>query len=347
MKNALTALLKAHGKIDAAKHLDLLKIKCFSRDTLVHTATGPRPIGEIGPGEQIWSYHFERGVWGLCEVKERLDNTYSGPVVSITVDNTTIEATAYHPFWVIEGRDLRERSKPRELQEHEDEGQSLPGRWVNSHELRAGDCIITRSGTRALITEIRQRFDDAFPVSNLSIIGHHNYAVGEVGVLVHNESVCDETIADLRKSRANGASEDKIRDWLRSQTDKDGNRLYDDSEIDDAMGKVLAPEGPSQDALDRAAKKTLPPRSADEIAASRAQWLAKYGPKPNQMNQQIHRGAAPRTITRVDTPKIPGEQLHVHLEGGHALNIDGTWKHGGRALTAAEEAWLRSHNWPL
>ncbi|MBL8868835.1 MAG: hypothetical protein JNK90_03525 [Planctomycetaceae bacterium] len=26
----------------------------------------------------------------------------------------------------------------------------------------------------ALITEIRQRFDDAFPVSNLSIIGHHN-----------------------------------------------------------------------------------------------------------------------------------------------------------------------------
>ena len=146
--------IKANGKLDAAKHLDLLKIKCFSRDTLVHTATGPRPIGEIEPGEQIWSYHFERGVWGLCEVKERLDNTYSGPVVSITVDNTTIEATAYHPFWVIEGRDLQERSKPRELQEHEDEGLSLPGRWVNSHELRAGDCIITRSGTRAIISEM-------------------------------------------------------------------------------------------------------------------------------------------------------------------------------------------------
>jgi len=64
--------LKANGKLDAAKHLDLLKIKCFSRDTLVHTATGPRPIGEIEPGEQIWSYHFERGVWGLCEVKKRL-----------------------------------------------------------------------------------------------------------------------------------------------------------------------------------------------------------------------------------------------------------------------------------
>lgn len=134
------------------------------------------------------------------------------------------------------------RSKPRELQEHEDEGHSLPGRWVNSHELRAGDCIITRSGTRALITEIRQRFDDAFPVSNLSIIGHHNYAVGVVGVLVHNESVCDETIADLRKlyAKGNGKSVDEIRNWLRSQTDKAGNRLYDDREIDDAMEQILA-----------------------------------------------------------------------------------------------------------
>ena len=107
------------------------------------------------------------------------------------------------------------------------------------------------------------------------------------------------------------------------------------------------PKGPTQDAIDRAARKTLPPRSADEIAASRAQWLEKYGPKPNQMNQQIYRGTAPRTITRVDTPKIPGEQLHVHLEGGQALNIDGTWKHGGRPLTSAEVAWLRLHNWPL
>ena len=134
------------------------------------------------------------------------------------------------------------RSKPRELQEHEDEGHSLPGRWVNSHELRAGDCIITRSGTRAIITEIRQRFDDAFPVSNLSIIGHHNYAVGDVGVLVHNESICDETIADLRKlyAKGNRKSVDEIQNWLRSQTDRAGNSLYDDREIDDAMEQILA-----------------------------------------------------------------------------------------------------------
>jgi hypothetical protein len=136
------------------------------------------------------------------------------------------------------------RSKPRELQEHEDEGHSLLGRWVNSHELRAGDCIITRSGTRAIITEIRQRFDDAFPVSNLNIIGHHNYAVGDVGVLVHNVTVCDETIKDLRELSANGKgkSPDELRELLRSKKNDKGERLYNEDEINDAMGKVLAPE---------------------------------------------------------------------------------------------------------
>lgn len=165
----------------------------------------------------------------------------------------------------VTSKDLRERSKPRELQEHEDEGQSLPGRWVNSHELRAGDCIITRSGTHALITEIRQRIDDAFPVSNLSIIGHHNYAVGDVGVLVHNITVCEETLKELRELYANGKGKslDELRDLLRSKKNDKGERLYNEDEIDKAMGKILNPDPrpiePSADAIDRAKKKSRLP----------------------------------------------------------------------------------------
>jgi hypothetical protein len=59
-------------------------------------------------------------------------------------------------------------------------------------------------------------------------------------VLVHNESVCDETIAELRDYYAAGFSKDEIRDWLRSQT-KDGKRKYEDADIDKAMDKILAP----------------------------------------------------------------------------------------------------------
>ncbi len=160
--------------------------------------------------------------------------------------------------------------------EDEDEGLSLRGRWVNSHDLFAGDLVQTADGRQLRVLRITQRYEESFEVCNLTIDTHHSFAVGLDGILVHNTST--------------------------------GCGYFG----------TAAPKGPTQDALDRAAKKTLPPRSADEIAASRAQWLAKYGPKPNQMNQQIYRGAAPRTITRVDTPKIPGEQLHVHLEGGHA-----------------------------
>lgn len=34
---------------------------CFSRDTLVATPTGPRPIGEIRPGELVLAHDFTEG----------------------------------------------------------------------------------------------------------------------------------------------------------------------------------------------------------------------------------------------------------------------------------------------
>lgn len=68
---------------------------------------------------------------------------------------------------------------------------------------------------------------------------------------------------------------------------------------------------------------------------------------PNQLNRAIQRGQAPRGIVRVDTPKIPGEQLHVHFSDDSALNIDGTWKHGQTALSSAQEKWLTNNGWTL
>jgi len=91
---------------------------------------------------------------------------------------------------VIEGHELADRGTPRDFAEDEDQGQSLPGRWVNSHELLAGDIIIGRDGRRHRILGISQRFEDSFPVSNLTIGEFHNYAVGPCSILVHNEAVC-------------------------------------------------------------------------------------------------------------------------------------------------------------
>ncbi len=68
---------------------------------------------------------------------------------------------------------------------------------------------------------------------------------------------------------------------------------------------------------------------------------------PNQLNKDIHAGRAPKSIARVDTPKVVGEQLHNLAGGRHALNIDGTWKHSGRKLTSAEKKWLSANGWKL
>ena len=67
----------------------------------------------------------------------------------------------------------------------------------------------------------------------------------------------------------------------------------------------------------------------------------------NQMNQQIKRGQAPKSATRAETGKILGEKDHIHFGEKHAINVDGTWKHGGRALTRKEAAWLTRNGWTL
>jgi hypothetical protein len=173
-------------------------LKCFSRDTLVSTKTGLKPIGTIQEDEEVYSFDFDSDQWVLCRVIERLDNFYEGPVVTISTGDGTIETTVYHPFWVCEGRDLDERQRPRELAVDEDEGLSLEGRWVNSHELRVGDVVFDRSGNRVTIQKIEQRYEEKFPVSNLTIERLHNFSVGTRGILVHNTAICETAIQAVK-----------------------------------------------------------------------------------------------------------------------------------------------------
>jgi len=123
-------------------------------------------------------------------VLERHDSLYNGPLVAITTDGGTIQTTLYHPFWVLRGSDLHERPTPRELADHEDQGLSLQGRWVNSHELRAGDMLIGRDGSPQIVLHIAQQYEELYPVSNLTIEENHTFAVGPDAILVHNTAGC-------------------------------------------------------------------------------------------------------------------------------------------------------------
>jgi hypothetical protein len=65
------------------------------------------------------------------------------------------------------------------------------------------------------------------------------------------------------------------------------------------------------------------------------------------MQKQVERDQAPRSVDRVDKARFPHEKDQVHFEDGSALNYDGTWKHGGRPLTNTEKEWLQENGWTV
>ncbi len=199
-QNGLQVAMGALGSLGILRN-------CFSRDTEVATPDGPRPIGEIEPGESVLAYDFETGCWNPRRVVERHDNHYIGALITLTTDQGAVRTTMYHPFWVISGDELLERTAPRELAAHESEGLTLPGRWVNSHDLRAGDVLIGQDGQPQRLLKLEQEYHEMFPVSNLTIETDHNYAVGPDALLVHNTPTCPSDF----KGRSQAGSTDKFR----------------------------------------------------------------------------------------------------------------------------------------
>ena len=63
------------------------------------------------------------------------------------------------------------------------------------------------------------------------------------------------------------------------------------------------------------------------------------------MQKQVERGQAPRSVDRVDRARFPYEKDQVYFKDGSALNYDGTWKHGGRTITSVEAGWLTQNGW--
>ncbi|MBQ7934997.1 MAG: hypothetical protein IJ333_01420, partial [Clostridia bacterium] len=75
---------------------------------------------------------------------------------------------------------------------------------------------------------------------------------------------------------------------------------------------------------------------------------SKKPTSPNQMQKQVERGQAPKTVIRVDNPKIPNQLPHVHFRDGTSLNIDGSVHdsmNGIHSLTNSERIWLFENGW--
>jgi hypothetical protein len=134
--------------------------------------------------ERVWAFDLVDGQWKLRRVLETFQHDYVGEMVTITIPGDRIKCTSGHPFWVVEGQDLADRPRPEHISDPPPNA-SIPGRWVDSHDLRVGDTLLLKDSERAKIVELtaspsRER------VYNFHVEDLQCYTVGDSRVLVHN-----------------------------------------------------------------------------------------------------------------------------------------------------------------
>lgn len=159
---------------------------CFPAGTMVFTAKGPRTIETVNAGERVYSFNLETGEWLVTKVLKHKSHPYEGDMISIKLAHITIHATGNHPFYVTNGDQLATRPIVQTIS-HEERAITKHGRWVEARDLKVGDVLKNKSGEVLNIIGISKRFKKT-EVYNLDVENHHNYAIDQKGILVHNKA---------------------------------------------------------------------------------------------------------------------------------------------------------------
>ncbi len=293
----------ALGRQAARKgELPVIQQWCFAPDTLVATPQGKRRIADIAEGQKVFAFDFSTGHWVARTVLQRHDSRYRGAIVTVRTSEGEVTATAYHPFWVMEGHELANRPQPKELAEHEDEHQSLAGRWVNSHDLFAGDLLYTHDGHQVRVLSIEQHYEDESRVCNLTIDHNHCFAVGNHCLLVHNTAGCSGAQSnglrlseEARQLYQKGGRKDvsqaldiHYEDLVRQRTGG-ARQIVNGREIDSVTSDALIQVKRSYTAIDnphnflnKSTRKQIKATvEAAESQLKRAEFWFKYGVHPS------------------------------------------------------------------
>ena len=179
-------------KVKPAELLEAAKKFCFPAGTLVSTEYGHKPIEQVVAGDRVWAFDCRLLRWELKPVLETFTPWHQGAMATLRFAGESIRATGGHPFWVVRGDRLAMRPHPAKIDTYED-GSKLPGRWVLAQDLVAGDEVFLRSSAVVALDSVR--LDDiGEQVYNFSVAGLANYAVGNSGVLVHNDNSVSRAI---------------------------------------------------------------------------------------------------------------------------------------------------------
>jgi hypothetical protein len=159
---------------------------CFVAGTLVSTENGLVEIQNVKAWDRVWSRSMLTGEWELRSVESTPIHDFTGDVVTIQINNVTIDATGNHPFWVVSGSNLVSRPSATDVPEEERTAPS--GRWVEARSIKLGDTLLLLSDQTAEITALSTRQAQVL-VYNLRVESNHTYAVSQAGILVHNKGM--------------------------------------------------------------------------------------------------------------------------------------------------------------
>lgn len=189
---------------------------CFTAGTPVHTPGGLVPIEKISIGDTVLAYNESSKTPTLAPVTNVFHKTWRG-LLRIIAGRDTLLATPNHPFY-------------------------LPGsgRYLPADSLRRGMQLLALTGALLTVQSVAA-VDTTVSVYNFGVAEHHNYYVGEEGVLVHND--CVLVSAGLRN--AEGVTDDVF--------DVVVDALAGQSEVQIHLGKMelrtLLREAPNREEL--------------------------------------------------------------------------------------------------
>ena len=159
---------------------------CFPAGTMVLTAKGPRTIETVHAGARVYAFNIETGEWLVTKVLKHKSHPYEGDMIAIKLAHITIHATGNHPFYVTNGDQLAARPIVQTIS-YQERANTKHGRWVEARDLKVGDVLKNKSGEVLNIIGISKQFEKT-EVYNLDVENHHNYAIDQKGILVHNKA---------------------------------------------------------------------------------------------------------------------------------------------------------------
>ncbi len=121
--------------------------QCFAPETVVYTAEGPKPIGDVEKGDLVLGHS---GTYR--EVTEKFAYDQHGPMVAVMIKHsvTPIRVTAGHPFYAIRGVPM-EQACERTMQWLAKD--KVQARWIDAGELRTGDYVAQTIPTQVIPVE--------------------------------------------------------------------------------------------------------------------------------------------------------------------------------------------------